>query len=41
MIELSFEDFHEQNFEDQGFCLYIMKNGLEDVLYVGISTVDV
>lgn len=41
MIELRFEDFYEQNFEGEDFCLYIMKNGLGDVLYVGISTVDV
>lgn len=41
MIELRFEDFHEQNYEDKGFCLYVLKNGLGDVLYVGISTVDV
>lgn len=41
MIELRFEDFHEQNYEDKGFCLYVLKNGLGDVLYVGISAVDV
>jgi hypothetical protein len=41
VIELRFEDFHEQNYEDKGFCLYVLKNGLGDVLYVGISAVDV
>ncbi len=41
MIELSFEDFHEQKYEDKSFRLYIIKNGLGDVLYVGISTVNV
>jgi hypothetical protein len=43
MIELSFIDFYEQNYnyDDEDFCLYVMKNGLGDVLYVGISTADV
>lgn len=41
MIELRFEDFHEHNYEDKAFCLYVMKNGLSDILYVGISTIDV
>ena len=41
MIELSFDDFHEQNYEDKGFCLYVIKNGLDDILYIGISTVNV
>jgi len=41
MIELPFEDFHEHNYEDMGFCLYVMKNGLDDILYVGISNSDV
>ena len=41
MIELRFEDFYEQNYDDENFCLYVMKNGQGDVLYVGISTVDV
>ena len=41
MIELSFKEFHDQDYEDEGYCLYVMKNGLGDVLYVGISTVDV
>jgi hypothetical protein len=41
MIELSFWNFHEQNYEDENYCLYAMKNGFGGVLYVGISTVDV
>jgi len=41
MIALRFEDFHEQNYEDKDFCLYVMKNGLGDVLYVGISMQDI
>jgi len=41
MIEMSFEDFHEQKYEDKSFRLYVIKNGLGDVLYVGISTQNV
>lgn len=41
MIELRFENFYEQNYKDEGFCLYVVKNGLGDILYVGISTADV
>ena len=48
MIELTFYDFHEhyydirdEKFPDDFIQLYVMKNGLGDVLYVGISTVDV
>lgn len=41
MIELSLLNFHEQGYEDRGYCLYIIKNGLGDVLYIGISEVDV
>jgi hypothetical protein len=41
MIELSFNDFHAQNYEDKGFRLYIVKNGLSDILYIGISTMNV
>ena len=37
MIELSFEDFHEQNYDHQDYCLYVLKNGLGDILYIGIS----
>jgi hypothetical protein len=41
MIELTFREFHQQLYEEQGFCLYVVKNGSEDTLYVGISTNDV
>jgi hypothetical protein len=38
MIELTFLEFHEQQSLEQQFCLYVVKNGSEDILYVGIST---
>ena len=38
MIELTFLEFHEQQYLEQQFCLYVVKNGSEDILYVGIST---
>ena len=41
MIELTFQDFHEQQYEDNQYSLYVMKNNLGTVLYVGISTNDV
>ena len=41
MIEVSFDDFHKQNYEDNGFCLYVIKNGLDDILYIGISTLNI
>jgi hypothetical protein len=48
MIELTFYDFHEsyydlrdEKFPNDSFQLYVMKNGSEDVLYVGISTIDI
>jgi hypothetical protein len=48
MIELSFFDFHEnyhnirdEKFPNDIFQLYVVKNGWGDVLYVGISTIDV
>ena len=37
MIEITFEDFHECNFPEGGFELYVLKNGFHDTLYVGIS----
>ena len=40
MIELRFKDF-EGIYVDDGYQLYVMKNGLDDVLYVGISRVDI
>lgn len=41
MIELSFKEFYDGDYEDEGYCLYVMQNGLGDTLYVGISTVDI
>lgn len=41
MIELTFLEFHEQQYEEQQFCLYVVKNETEDILYVGISTTDI
>ena len=41
MIEMTFLEFHEQQYHEQQFCLYVMKNGNGDILYVGISTTDV
>lgn len=37
MIEIDFEHFHNQDYVEEGYDLYVMKNGLGDVLYVGIS----
>jgi hypothetical protein len=41
MIELTFQAFHDQKYSKQQFCLYLVKNGDNSVLYVGISTNDV
>jgi hypothetical protein len=41
MIELTFQAFHEQKYQEQRFCLYIVINGNENVLYIGISTNDI
>lgn len=41
MIELTFLQFHEQQYDEEQFCLYVVKNGSEDILYVGISTHDI
>lgn len=38
MIEITFMQFYKQQYEDHLFCLYVMKNGNDEVLYVGIST---
>ena len=38
MIEISFKRFHDQDYVEKGYDLYVMKNGLGDPLYVGIST---
>lgn len=41
MVEISFLEFHEQRYPPGLYCLYVMKNGTGDVLYVGISTTNV
>lgn len=44
MIELEFMQFHEQQYQEEreeGYELYILKNGLGDILYVGISSSNV
>jgi len=38
MIELNLVQFHEQQYQEKGYELYILKNGLGDILYIGIST---
>lgn len=38
MIELTLLEFHEQQYDEQQFCLYVIKNGCADILYIGIST---
>jgi hypothetical protein len=38
MIEVTFLEFHAQQYPEDRFCLYVMKNGSGDILYVGIST---
>jgi hypothetical protein len=41
MIEMTFLEFHEQQYDAQPFCLYVVKNASKDVLYVGISENDI
>ena len=41
MIELEFIQFHEQKYGDKHYELYVLKNELGDILYIGISTGDV
>lgn len=47
MIEITFEQFHNQEYVDvqevdpPDYQLYVVKNGLGEVLYVGISKVDI
>jgi len=38
MIELDFLQFHEQQYRKRRYELYVLKNGLADILYIGIST---
>jgi hypothetical protein len=38
MIEITFREFYEYKYEEDGFHeLYVMKNGLGEILYIGIS----
>jgi hypothetical protein len=41
MIELSFWDFHEGKYDEEGYSLYVMKNGFGGILYIGISQLDI
>ena len=41
MIELNFIQFHEQHYSEEGYELYILINGLDDILYIGISTTNI
>ncbi len=38
MIEIDFERFHNQDYTEEDYGLYIVINGSGDILYVGIST---
>jgi hypothetical protein len=38
MIELSFQEFHEHQYQEDGFRLYVIKNRHGGVLYIGISS---
>jgi hypothetical protein len=38
MIELTFQEFHQQQYQENVFCSYVVKNGNGDILYIGIST---
>lgn len=41
MIELDFQQFHDQQYREKRYELYILKNGLGDILYIGISKNDI
>ena len=41
MIELAFQQFHDQQYREQRYELYMLKNGLGDILYIGISKNDI
>jgi hypothetical protein len=41
MIEIKFKRFHDQDYVEEGYELYVVKNGLNDVLYVGTSTLSI
>jgi hypothetical protein len=37
VIEIDFASFYGQEYADEGYDLYVMKNGIGSVLYIGIS----
>ncbi len=41
MIELEFIQFHKQQYRNNRYELYVIKNGLGDILYIGISSRDI
>src|SRR5271157_2690979 len=41
MIELEFIQFHEQKYRGKRYELYMLNNGVGDILYIRISTRDV
>jgi hypothetical protein len=41
MIEMNFETFHNGEYQDDGYELYMIKNGFGDLLYIGISQRDI
>jgi hypothetical protein len=39
MIEITFREFYELDYQEDGYHeLYVMKNGLDEVLYIGITS---
>ena len=41
MIELNFKQFHEQQYRENRYELYVLKNETGNILYVGISKRDI
>lgn len=41
MIEMDFLQFHEHQYREMRYELYVLKNGLGDTLYIGISKVNI
>lgn len=37
MIEMEFSRFHDHDYVERGYRLYVMKNGVGDPLYIGVS----
>jgi hypothetical protein len=38
MIELSMKEFYKDEFKADNYCLYMVRNGESDLLYIGISS---